>query len=187
MKNFELKRGETLLWEGRPEPFSLFDRCITPSLLKDMLVSLIGGLLIVAEYWLCSGRGALPVSVFWIPAMLVCVPLVRIVCDAVLLNRTRYYATDRRLAVVNSCVKDVAYPRIPEAAFKKDRAGHTSLLCGKKALFAGDSSFRERTVIGLDALIGEDTLCDSFAFYAVDDADALSSALKTVLSVSPAS
>ena len=187
MNKFELKKGETLLWEGRPESFSLFDCCVTPSLLKDLLVSLIGGLLIVAEYWFCSGRGPLRPGIFWIPAMLVCVPLVRVFSDAFILNRSRYYATNRRLAIVNSVVKDVEYTRIPEAAFKTDRAGHTSLLCGGKAVLAGDSSFRERAVVGLDALIGEDTVCDSFAFYAVDDPDALNSALKNILSVSPVS
>ena len=181
MSKFDLQPGETVLWQGRPEAFRTLDRCVTPTLLKDLLVSLIGGALIVAEYWFCSGKAALRPTILWIPALLLCVPIIHLILDVIRLQRTEYYVTDRRLAVVGHDVRDVEYSRIREAALRKDRAGHTSLLCGGKALAAGDASYRERTVVGLDALIGDDTVCDSFAFYAVDQPESLKASLAGVL------
>ncbi|MBQ9661596.1 MAG: hypothetical protein IJV40_00430 [Oscillospiraceae bacterium] len=177
MAKLNLQADETILWQGVPEAFKALDKSVTPALVKNMIVSLLGGAFIVAEYWLCSGRRSLSPAIFWIPAILVCVPIFFLITDVIKLRRTRYYVTDRRLAVVNRTVKDVELFRIREASLKGDRSNHMSLLCGKKALSGSDNSYRERTVVGLDALIGDDTECDSFAFYAVDHPDRLKAAL----------
>lgn len=179
MKHLSLQPGEKILWQGRPEPFRLLDNCQISHLLRDMLVSFVGGLLNVALFWLCSGREPVPPAVYSIVVLLVLLPPLRLVLDAIRLHHTEYLATDRRLLVIDrSTVRDVAYSRIRQAAFRRDTAGHTSLLCGEKALTGGSWSYRERTVVGLDALDGDDTVCDSFVFFAVAQPEPLRQVLK---------
>ena len=179
-----LEPGEKILWQGAPESFRLLDKSNTGSFLKEICICLLGGAAIAAEYWFFSGRQALPKELLWIVFLLVAVPVCFLISDALKLRRTKYYVSDRRLAVVNTSVKDVAFFRIQEASLKQDSCGHTTLLCGGKALRGPASSYRARTVLGLDALDGDDTICDSFAFYAVSQPEELKKALSGVLPLS---
>ena len=179
-----LEPGEKILWQGTPESFQLLDRTNIGSFLKDICTCLLGGAAIAAEYWYFSGMRALPMELLWIVLLLVAVPVCFLISDTLKLRRTKYYVSDRRLAVVNNSVKDVAFSRIREASLKQDSCGHTTLLCGPKALRDHASSYRARTVLGLDALDGDDTICDSFAFYAVNQPEELKNALSGVLSLS---
>ena len=176
-----LEPGEKILWQGAPEPFRLLDKSNTGSFLKEICTCLLGGAAIAAEYWFFSGRRALPIELLWIVLLLVAVPVCFLISDALKLRRTKYYVSNRRLAVVNNAVKDVALFRIQEASLKQDSCGHATLLCGGKALRGPASSYRARTVLGLDALDGDDTVCDSFAFYAVTQPEELKKALSGVL------
>ena len=179
-----LEPGEKILWQGTPESFRILDKTNIGSFLKDICTCLLGSAVIAAEYWYFSGMRALPVELLWITLLLVAVPVCFLISDTLKLRRTRYYVSDRRLAVVNSSVKDVAFFRIQEASLKQDSCGHTTLLCGGKALHDKASSYRARTVLGLDALDGDDTTCDSFAFYAVHQPAELMKALSGVLPLS---
>ena len=184
LMNSKLEPGETILWQGKPEKFDVLDQTNKGVFLKDICSCLLGSVLIAAEYWFFSGREAVPpMLLLWIVLPLVAVPVCFLITDTMKLRRTRYYVTDRRLAVVDRTVKDVAFSRIQEASLKQDVCGHTSLLCGKKALRGKAASYRERTVLGLDALDGDDTVCDSFAFYAVSKPEELKKALSGVLTL----
>ena len=181
MQTFELQPGETILWEGKTDAFHTLDTCYTLPLLRNMLIFLLGGIGSGALCVLLSEYKTVSAGVFLLPLILLIIAPLRLVLDAAVLRRTRYFATDRRLVAVGRSVKDVTYSRIREAGFATDRAGCTSLLCGKKALAGTPWSYRERAVIGLDALDGDDTICDSFAFYAVDDADRLRAVIQDYL------
>ena len=184
MHTFDLQPDEQILWEGKPENFRILDTCHTLPLLRSMLIFLLGGALIGACAVLLSEHKTVNGNVYAIMLLFAAIAPLRLALDAAALRRTRYYATDRRLVTVGKTVQDVAYSRIREAGFTTDGAGHTSLLCGTKALTGAPWSYRERTVVGLDALEGENTICDSFAFYAVDDADGLRAVLKDRLPLS---
>ena len=184
MRTFDLQPDEQILWEGKPENFRTLDACHTLPLLRSVLIFLLGGALIGACAVLLSESKTLNGDVYAILLLFAIIAPLRLVLDAAALRRTRYYATDRRLVAVGKNVQDVAYSRIREAGFVTDAAGHTSLLCGAKALAGAPWSIRERTVVGRDALEGETTICDGFAFYAVDDADGLRAVLENRLPLS---
>ena len=68
--------------------------------------------------------------VFLVVFILCGIPAFNFLGDAHKLRKTVYLATDRRLIVLRDSVHDMKYACIHEAAFRMDRDGHVSLLCG---------------------------------------------------------
>lgn len=53
-----------------------------------------------------------------------------------------YAVTDKRLILVREAVRDMDFGRIKSASLRRDADGHTSLLCGERALKAKPDKWR---------------------------------------------
>ena len=173
-----LKEGEHLLWTGKPESYKILDKTNKPAFLRRCLIWAIicfGLEIMYVRIMLASGTGIKwgVMAVFFV----VCASI-----PGLFLFRSRqirkfvYAATDRRLLIVSDQVREMAYERIPECALKIDKDGHTTVLCGKKAIAAKPGRWRKFTYC-VDPNDNGVAPGAKFGFYAVDEPDELRRAL----------
>lgn len=174
-----LKDGEQLLWSGKAESYQLLDLTNKPVLLCRSILCAVICLVIEALYIVTAI--ALEAEIKWgIIAVLFAAcaasPIL-FVTRSMKLRDYIYAATDKRLLIIADQNKEIDYPRIHKCAFKKDADGHTSLLCGAKAVESRPGKWREIAFFGNP---GDDGVspCETFAFYAIDRPEELRKALE---------
>ena len=179
-----LKAGEELLWSGKAESFKILDATNKPVFVfRSILCAVI---CVVVEILYVIGANSTGAGVKW---ALVAVLFIACAASPILflfrsrkLRKILYAATDTRLMIVSDQVMSVDYPRIPKCAFRKDADGHTTLLCGEKAISSKPGKWRELSVFGNPGDDGTSP-CQKFAFYAVDDPEGLRAALTGRVSI----
>lgn len=173
-----LKENEQLLWSGRPESFDTLDATHKHSfIVKSITAAIVAVIAEVLYLWLAKKNGAniMPLVMVLIALAAAFSPIC-VWLDASRLRKSVLYGvTDKRLILVRDGVKGVEFEKIDAAAFKTDADGHTTLLCGRRALKAKPSAWRASTLVGQSAY---EEICDSFAFYALPADDSLKSTLK---------
>lgn len=173
-----LRAEEHLLWSGNPEEFEILDTTNKPVFIARCI--LCAAILIAAEllYTLTaveSGAGikwGVAAFIFFACAASPILFLTR----SRKLKKFTYVATDMRLIIMSDQVREIDYPRIPSCAFKTDADGHTTLLCGKRAIISKPGKWRELAFFGNPGDDGTSP-CDKFAFYAVDTPEELRAVL----------
>ena len=172
-----LEPGEQLLWSGQAEPFETLDVVYKKRFtIVTAVCALVAVLLIIGYIIIAREVGVKLLFILLILALTAIAPL-NVISDAGKLRKTLYAVTDRRLITVREAVRSVAYDKIQEAALRKDEAGHTSLLCGVDALKGKPWKLRECAVLGPRFDPEDDSTCQGFVFYAVQDVDGLKKAL----------
>ncbi|MBQ9249265.1 MAG: hypothetical protein IJ179_02735 [Oscillospiraceae bacterium] len=176
--NGVLAPEEKVLWTGKPEAFETLDAAHKkPFVTRTVLAATIAALLI-GVYIVALRQGAIQWGVILVVLALACIGPVNMLTDADKMRKIRYAATDRRLIVFVDSANSVDYDKITEAAFRCDRAGHVSLLCGKGALRAKEHKWRGYTWVVPEYSDEQKTRCDRFALYAVDDVEGLRAVLR---------
>lgn len=178
-----LEPGEQILWQGKPEPFKTLDKTHKKSF---AVKASIGGLIaiIISAVYVLAVINTAPIKIFVFPVVFILcgIPAFNLLGDASKLRKTVYLATDRRLISVRDSAHDMKYTCIHEAAFRTDRDGHVSLLCGDEAMKLKPEKWREAAVVGQRATEGPG--CHRFVFYAPTDTDVLKAILNEHLSFS---
>ncbi len=175
-----LHKEEKILWEGKAEPFTTLDRTHKNAYLKKLCITLAVTLALLLLYFTTvSEVEPFIVAVMLFLAAYICIkPLT----EARQLRSARYLVTDERLVLITDEVVNVVYTDIPMAAIRTDADGHSSLLCGQRAIAAAPQQRRSFAATG--AVIDMDSqLCDSLIFYAVADIAGMKEALRPYLTV----
>lgn len=175
-----LEVGEQILWQGKAEPFETLDKTHRKSF---AVKAIVGGLIaiIISIVYIFAVINTAPIKffVFLVVFILCGIPAFNVLSDASKLRKTAYLATDRRLISVRDSVHDMKYDCIHEAAFRMDRDGHVSLLCGDEAMKLKPEKWREAAVVGQRVTEGPD--CHRFVLYAPTEPDVLKEILNTHL------
>lgn len=129
-----LMEDEQLLWSGRPESFITFDKTNKRSMIVWLAVKalVILGLLIL--FLTEKGNSKYP-GIFICLIGFVAFALVNpFLVVRRLRKKTIYGLTDRRIIRSGALDNAVPYERIRQAKLLKDPDGHTTLLCGERAV-----------------------------------------------------
>lgn len=174
-----LRVEEHLLWSGKPEKFEILDATNKPVFIFRCILCAVILVAVELLYILTAiGSGA---GIKWGVAAVLAIACA--LSPILFLTRSRklrkyiYAATDMRLIIVTDQVKEIVYQRIPRCAFKMDADGHTTLLCGEKAIRSKPGKWRELAFFGNPGDDGTSP-CDKFAFYAVETPEELRAVLE---------
>lgn len=175
-----LRSDEKLLWSGRPERFETLDKTHKSSFYRKIVWSVAICAAVLALYIIMAlknGADIKPVVIIVVVACGVLGPM-SFFSDASKLRKNVLYAvTDKRLILVREGVRDMDFSRIKSASLRRDADGHTSLLCGERALKAKPDKWRAASLLAQGSGDGEDELCENFAFYALPESPELDTIL----------
>ena len=181
-----LEKDENLLWSGRPETFETLDTTNKRNFIIKTVVSVVVAAVLMALYIVYALKSGVGIKAFVVVLLVVCAvfgPLNTFTDASKLRKKVLYAVTDKRLLVVRDSIKDVDYVCIIESSFKKDADGHTTLLCGGRAIKAKPTKWRAMTLIGKNSAEDDTGVCDSFAFYALPDDNTLMETIREHLPV----
>lgn len=176
-----LEKDEKVLWQGKPGAFKVLDITHKAAFIKKAVITACVAAAFIVFYFLANKGDFKPVVV-----------LVPIVCGAyIVLNdllearkvrKASYFVTDKRLIVLKGDTSSAVYADIPCAALRKDSDGHSTLLCGERAMKAAPNKWRGLS--GAGVINNLDTkLCDSLVMYNVEDPETLREVLKPYLTL----
>lgn len=181
--NEGLVEGEKLLWSSRPEPFETLDKTHKKHFINKIIISAIVTIALCVAYVLYANYCKAGVKSGVIIILIGCgiFAVVRDLMDASKLKKGVMYAiTDKRLILVTDSAKGVEYSCINEVRIGVDEDGHASLLCGDRAVKTKPYGWRESVLAGV-CLDVDTGVCESFAMYAIPDADKVAAILKNYL------
>ena len=94
-----LQEGETILWEGRAQPFRVMDAVNKPAFLRGAAKALGIFAAVTAVYVFLISRTGAPFqpALAAVLLLIVALPSIHVFTDARLIRGLRYAATDRRL------------------------------------------------------------------------------------------
>ena len=177
----ELRPGEEILWSGKAEAFKLADETHKRSLVLKALTPLIAALATWAGlYFGTKQSSSSHLVLILIVLLLFVIPFGNAISDASKLHNMYYFATTSRLISYQDHFISVNYSAVKEAKMAEDADGHISLVCGKEAMRAKPTKWREICVVG-PASSDDPNHCLRFVMYAVYDPDALRAAVKDKL------
>ena len=131
-----LMEGEQLLWVGRPQAFDTLDRTNKASIVTWLVIKALATLGILALCFI-SAREQGKISPFFIAIVLAFAAFALanpFLIAGHLRKKTIYGLTDRRILRSGVFDQAVPYERIGSAVLRTDADGHTSLLCGPRAV-----------------------------------------------------
>ena len=178
-----LRVGEKVLWKGEAAEFATFNKTYKSAFLRRTVLSMgVAVLLAVLYFVFAKSTGRVP-DLRLVGICLLCgaISPVTVTTDAGQIRRFRYAATDQRLMVYESTLRQMDYRRIKEAKFITDKDGLTTLVCGSRGVQSSPSKWRSLTVYGdVNEQSGMDP-CKCFVMYAVDDPEGLRRVLREKL------
>ena len=179
-----LDDGEQLLWRSAPAKFETLDAVYKPKLIRSIVIALIAAAIVVGGYIalaLKNDAGVKPVMIIIIVALAFISPI-GFFSDAKKLRKSFEYAvTDQRLLIITENVSGMAFTAIKEAKLITDKAGVTSLVCGKRALGSKPEKLRGLAASGCH--LTDDGECDCLVFYSVSDPARLKKILSPYLDI----
>lgn len=169
----ELKPGEHLVWQSRPEKFDTLDKTYKKAFTDKIIISAVTAAVLILSYIFIMLPDDIKPNIYLIAAVIVfCAlsPLSVFTYARRLRNKTVYAASNKRLFVYSGDLKTTAYEMIKTSCLRQDDDGHTTLLCGSSAVRAKPAKWRLICLFGLNDT-GEDepAVCQRFAFYALKD------------------
>jgi len=178
----ELAADEKILWQAKPENFETLDVTHKKNfIVKAALIIGVVALLCVLYLVFAANKGIeVKYGLIVIILALAVFASINGIFDAKKLKKVSYVITDKRLILVDEVCKSAEFNLFKEAEFRVDADGHTSLLCGKRALESKPFHWRMLTVGGPHIEV-ETGLCDSFVFYAIPEADKVKKILSDFL------
>ncbi len=132
----QLLEGEQLLWCGCPEPFDTFDKTNKNGLIVGLVLKILVTMGIVATFYISAQeKGDVKPGIFiFIFLFAVFAVINPFLIARRLRKKTIYGLTDRRIIRAGATDGAVPYERIKRAVLRTDADGHTSLLCGPRAV-----------------------------------------------------
>lgn len=168
----ELRSGEKLLWQTKPEEFETLDATHKkPVLVKSVLIICIVAALCVI-YVIYANSKSIDIKPALIAIAMVCavVGAINFIFESRKLKKIIYAITDQRIIFGDDILKSLEFSKINKLELKSDADGHTSILFGDIAIKAKAHQWRSLAVA--DAYIDSDTgFCTRFVMYALPDAE----------------
>lgn len=129
-----LDEDETLLWSGRPEPFTTMDKTNKSSILIGLFIKFAVTLFFLLYYIKATsaGAGVKPGVIIFILAVGGYALANPFFVARRLREKTLYGLSDRRLLRAGAMNEAVPYDRMKNVVLRTDADGHTSLLCGPR-------------------------------------------------------
>ena len=174
-----LQPDEQILWRGKAETFTTLDKTHKKKFIICACIGLLITILVTVSYIITALHSDMQIKPF-VPliVLLFCeIPAYNLIGDASKLRKMEYVVTDQRLLVLRDSLRGMELSTIHAASFGTDADGHVRLLCGKDAMRAKPSKWREICVVGQTASDGNEE-CTRFAFYAPADLKGLKAVLK---------
>lgn len=178
-----LMEGEQLLWTGRPEAFETFDRTNKTSLITWLIVKIVLVLGLTITYVSAQSKDTLRPGIIIVVLLFAAFAVINpFLVARRLRKKTLYGLTNKRVMRSGAYDEAVPYERIRSAVLRTDADGHTTLLCGPRAVnlkprlwrAEADASF----INNLDA-----PEADRVIFYAMPMSDELQSLLEKYLPI----
>lgn len=131
-----LMEGEQLLWTGRPESFETLDKTNKTSIIVGLVIKAIItlGILLLFIISAQENGGVKPGVIAFILAFAAFAFANPFLIARRLRKKTLYGLTDKRIMRAGANDQAVPYDRIRNAVLRTDADGHTSLLCGPRAV-----------------------------------------------------
>ena len=174
-----LQPGETLLWCGRPAAFETLDKTNKSGILIATAIKVVVMTCLIGSYVAAAARSAnfntvILFCLFALTAFVIAMPFLT---ASHLRKRIVYGLSDRRILRAGFAEGGVPYKRIKTAALRTDSDGHTTLLCGPRAmkLPAGRWRANADTAFSDDADVDE---CTGAVLYALPMDDELEALLR---------
>ena len=130
-----LMEGEQLLWAGRPEAFETFDKTNKTSLVTGLIIKIAVALGLIVTYVTAQSSDMMKPGIIIVVLLFAAFAVINpFLVARRLRKKTIYGLTNKR--VMRSGVYDeaVPYERIRSAMLRTDADGHTTLLCGPRAV-----------------------------------------------------
>ena len=166
-----LADGEQLLWSGAPSVKTLDEAHKTAFIGKAVLtVAAVAAFLLYYMAGVQAGTITFKFSAIVLTLVLGAVVLLPDYMDVGKLNKAVYGMTDRRLiVVVNGYAHDIAFDKIADYRFDTDKAGQTTLMCGKSGMKTRPDRRRLNTIFGT-RMSDDGSVCDRFVMYGIPEA-----------------
>lgn len=131
-----LMEDEQLLWTGCPESFDTLDKTNKTSIIAGLVVKIVVilGILIMFLLSAQNGSNKHPGVFVFILAFAVFAVVNPFLIARRLRKKTIYGLTNKRIIRSGSNDNAVPYERIKRAVLRTDDDGHTTLLCGERAV-----------------------------------------------------
>jgi len=130
-----LLEGEQLLWVGAPESFETLDKTNKTGIIVGIILKAVVTLFLIYSFSFAQGSGSVNLGIIAVILVFATLALINpFLIARRLRNRTVYGLTDRRVLRAGTFDEAVPYDRIQSAVLRTDADGHTSLLCGPRAV-----------------------------------------------------
>jgi len=167
--NIKLEQGETILWNGKPEEFTVLDATHKKYFIIKLVLSIIIFTVMITGHVLLSLKYGFALQLPIIIMLAVLAAILTFLSTSLFIKAKKvkktvsYIITNKRLIVKQAAEKSVLLSAIKEVRFYTDEAGHTSLLCGNKGIKIKGNKIRTSTLANVNGHHD----CESFAMYAL--------------------
>ena len=131
-----LMEGERLLWSGSPESFETLDKTNKTSIIVGFVIKALItlGILLLLIISARENGGGKPGAFAFVLALAAFAFANPFLIARRLRKKTFYGLTDKRILRAGANEQAVPYDRIRNAVLRTDADGHTTLLCGSRAI-----------------------------------------------------
>ena len=177
-----LEDGEQVLWTGHSVS-KILDKTYSGTyfLRTAISIALMAALMVYAA----GKTDGLKPSVFLILLLFGAIVPLAAYSDGRSARKLMYAVTNRRLVRANGeSISSIRFDEIGKCSMREDADGQTSLLCGKKTVSSGPSSWRGKALYNGPVDHDEDGKVNDYVFYAVNDPEGMKKALDGKVTVS---
>ena len=130
-----LMEDEQLLWVGTPESFETLDKTNKTSIIVGTTIKVVVTLFLFFCFTYGQDKGDVKPGIIAVILVFAVLALINpFVIARRLRKKTLYGLTDKRVMRTGTFDEAIPYDRIKTAVLRTDRDGHTSLLCGSRAV-----------------------------------------------------
>jgi len=180
-----LMPDEHLLWCGSPEPFETLDKTNKRPIIVGTIIKAIVAVCVLILYFVSirqEGVSARPGLIIVVLALAAFAMLNPFLTARRLRQNTIYGLTDKRAMRCGSNDNAVPYERIKSAELRTDEDGHTTLLCGPRALKLKPRQWRAEADAAFINMADE-AEADRVMFYALPMDDEVRAIMKKYLPI----
>lgn len=130
-----LMEDEQLLWVGAPESFETLDKTNKTSIIIGTIIKVVVTLSLLFCFTFAQEKGSVQPGVIAFILVFATLALINPFLIARRLRKKTFYGlTDKRVMRSGNFDEAIPYDRIKTAVLRTDEDGHTSLLCGSRAV-----------------------------------------------------
>ena len=130
-----LLEDEQLLWVGAPQSFETLDKTNKTSIIVGIIIKVLVTLFLIYCFTFAQDSGSINLHIIAVILVFAALALINpFLVARRLRKKTLYGLTNKRVLRAGTFNEAVPYDRIKRAVLRTDADGHTSLLCGSRAV-----------------------------------------------------